>query len=92
MKFDTELKILIADYLSEVGFEPSSRRKDQLFHWIKWDCMLTPSLIEDIDVNNYAENLYNYQRLKATKLSRKVYKDKIIHDKNGWILIRKIHD
>lgn len=80
---------LIRECLEEVGIDPTMRRIDGVYYTIMWEYTLRFKDITKEDVHQYIKDTFNFKRVKATKLARKMYsKDVILGELNGFLIIR----
>lgn len=84
---------LVRTYLNDVGLL-SERKVSQLSNWVEWEAMIEAPLFIDYKyVQEKAEDLYRFKRIKATKLAKKMLdKRDIIKEYNGYFLVRRGSD
>ena len=73
--------------------EASEKRIDQVWYALQWE-ILTKSHglpVTEKEISSVIQDLYNFKRYKNTKLTKKLFSDKIIKETKDWVYIRDYH-
>ena len=79
----------IVDRLEEFDFEPSDRRCSQVYYTVMSGQLLTDRYPTDDEIDEIIQDLYNFKRIKNTKLARlTVDKSEVIKYNDNWIYLK----
>ena len=84
----TGLDELIIERLEAYDLKPSGRRMDTVKSWIIWEEYIMGNSEHDADcIDKHIEGLYHIKKVADNKLSRKLYKGKVMKEFRGYLLV-----
>lgn len=79
--------------LKAYELEATEKRIDQVWYSLQWQFLGKNSMstVVDKDIASVIEDLYNFKRYKNTRLTKKLFSDKIIKETKEWLYVKEYH-